>query len=193
MVDIRTLLRNQDAKLCQQRTQFWKDALAKQDKDFLDKVVKANRDLIWNHVALLHEIKCEISAQLGEDTAAELVPEDCTAGIAEKLLDAIVECVVSGYMDGDGEGEWLRAKMKIWLRSWVELWLGRWMSTTGRWFCQRSRCLRLRGRSFEGGKSVRGAHFEHEQVGQSQTVDPGYELGGRPDRRGRQCPSPHQG
>lgn len=104
MVDIRTLLRNQDAKLRQQRTQFWKDALAKQDKDFLDKVVKANRDLIWNHVALLHEIKCEISAQLGEDTAAELVPEDCTAGIAEKLLDAIVECVVSGYMDGDGEG-----------------------------------------------------------------------------------------
>lgn len=60
--------------------------------------------MIWNHVALLHEIKCEISAQLGEDTAAELVPEDCTAGIAEKLLDAIVECVVSGYMDGDGEG-----------------------------------------------------------------------------------------
>lgn len=36
MVDIRTLLRNQDAKLRQQRTQFWKDALAKQDKDFLD-------------------------------------------------------------------------------------------------------------------------------------------------------------
>lgn len=130
MVDIRTVLRNQDAKLRQQRTQFWKDALAKQDKDFLDKVVKANRDLIWNHVALLHEIKCEISAQLGEDTAAELVPEDCTARIAEKLLDAIVECVVSGYMDGDGEGEWLRANMKIWLRSWVELWLGRWMSTS---------------------------------------------------------------
>lgn len=83
MVDIRDLLGNQEAKLRQQRTQFWKDALAKQDNEFVDKVVKANRDLIWNHVALLHEIKCEIAAQLGEDTAAELVPEDCTAGIAE--------------------------------------------------------------------------------------------------------------
>lgn len=29
MVDIRDLLRNQEAKLRQQRTQFWKDALAK--------------------------------------------------------------------------------------------------------------------------------------------------------------------
>lgn len=105
MVDIRDLLRNQEAKLRQQRTQFWKDALAKQDNEFVDKVVKANRDLIWNHVALLHEIKCEIAAQLGEDTAAELVPEDCTAGIAERLVDEIVEHVVSRYMDGDGEGE----------------------------------------------------------------------------------------
>lgn len=104
MVDIRTLLRNQEAKLRQQRIQLWKETLAKQDKEFVDKVVKANRDLIWNHVALLHEIKCEIAAQLGEDTAAELVPEDCTAGTAEKLLDAIVEGVVSGYVDGDGEG-----------------------------------------------------------------------------------------
>lgn len=42
-------------------------------------------------------------------------------------------------------------------------------------------------------ESLYEAHFEHEQVGQSHTVDPGYELGGRPDRRGRQCPSPHQG
>lgn len=104
MVDIRTLLRNQEAKLRQQRIQLWKETLAKQDTEFVDKVVKANRDLIWSHVALLHEIKCETAAQLGEDAAAELVPENCTAGIAEKLLDAVVEGVVSGYVDGEGEG-----------------------------------------------------------------------------------------
>lgn len=140
MVDIRDLLRNQEAKLRnqeaklrQQRTQFWKDALAKQDNEFVDKVVKANRDLIWNHVALLHEIKCEIAAQLGEDTAAELVPEDCTAGIGEKLVDAIVEHVVSRYMDGEGEGEGgfveveLRGGMEICLRRWMRVLQSRWM------------------------------------------------------------------
>jgi hypothetical protein len=62
MIDIRDLPRNQEAKLLQQPTQLWNDALAKQDKGFLDKIVKTNKNLTWEHVALQHEIKCEIAA-----------------------------------------------------------------------------------------------------------------------------------
>ncbi|KAK1834132.1 hypothetical protein QBC39DRAFT_328468 [Podospora conica] len=100
MVDIRDLLRNQETRVRQTRTQFWKDALDKQEREFLDKVAQANKDLIRNQVALLRQMKSEIAAQLGEDAAATLIPEEGAAGIAEKLLDACAVRVVEPYMDG---------------------------------------------------------------------------------------------